>query len=625
MCGICGVYAPENQAEILLERGMAKILHRGPNGRGTFIKHNLALGHQRLSIIDLTGGKQPFSNPEGDLQLVFNGCIYNYLELRQKLSQAGHTFATFSDTEVIIHAYEEYGEDCLKEFIGVFSFILYDQKQNQLFAARDRLGAKPFYYCRQGERLLIASEIKALLAMDPSQRKLDKAALSDYLAFQIVLKDRTLFSGIKKLQPGHCLTFNLNSRELKIRQYWDLNFEVDFSPSEEYFVDLLRGLSEDAVKICLRSDVPLGVSLSGGLDSSAINALAAYLLPRQQVSCFTGYFAEGPEYDETPYAELAAQSAGTKLHKLLITENDFIEHFKDIIYCMDEPAAGPGVFPQYMVSRLAGEHVRVIIGGQGGDEIFLGYARYLVAYLEECLKGAMTETYDREKHIASMQNLIPNLPLLKNYQPMLQYFWAQGLFGPQEERYFRLMDRSQGMKELLNPELPDPDYSPFETFKDIFLGSKGASMVNRMMYFDVKEHLPALLQVDDRVSMRWALESRAPFLDHRLVELMGAIPPLIKFHGGELKYLMKQVIRSFLPREILERKDKMGFPVPFSRWKNGKFGEFAREILLGREAREAGLLNLKAVETMLDKGDYGRPFWGALCLQTWFNLFEPEA
>lgn len=626
MCGIFGIIRANARVYENELKAMGDVLaHRGPDDDGYFTDGSVGLGHKRLSIIDVTNGKQPMTNEDGSVWIVFNGCIYNYMELRQELVQRGHQIKTYSDTEVIIHAYEEYGKDCVNRFNGMFSFVIWDGKRKEIFAARDRFGVKPFYYTIQNGGFIFASEIKSILVNQPSLRNVNPHGLQDYYVFQYSLGAKTLFKDILKLEPGYCLTMRVDE-ELKpsLTQYWDFNFQYDAYHTEDYFVDKVRFLLEDAVKIRLRSDVPVGAHLSGGLDSSAVACFAASLLDGMQLNTFTGGFKESTDYDESHYAKLVANRIKANYHEIFPTSSDFADSISDIVYYLDEPGAGPGVFPQYMVSKLAGKHVKVVLGGQGGDEIFAGYARYLVAYLEESLKGAIQETADRGNFVATLSSIIPNLNLLNNYEPMLQHFFSKGLFGPQDERYFHLIDRSEGMKNLFNTEsiFADRNYSVFEEYQNIFNRSNASSLLDKMLYHDVKASLPALLHVEDRTSMAASLESRLPLLDYRIIELVASIPPVIKFKGGKSKSILKQAVKNHVPTEIIERKDKMGFPVPLNEWYQRDLHGFIKEILLDPRTERRGLYNLKEVEkTLSSQSKFSRVLWGLLCLELWFRKF----
>jgi asparagine synthase (glutamine-hydrolysing) len=623
MCGIVGIYGPGGICSDLLAPMLKQIVHRGPDGEGVYADptQRCALGQRRLAIIDPEGGHQPMANEDETVWITFNGCIYNYQDIGRLLRQKGHRFRSHCDTEVIIHAYEEWGPECVQHFNGMWAFAIWDERNGTLFCSRDRLGVKPFYYCWDGSVFVFGSEIKALLASGRVGAAPDTDGLRQYLTFQFCLGDQTMFRDVKKLPPGHNLVLRLG-QDPEIAEYWDLRFQIDQEHDESYFTERLYFLLEDSVRLRLRSDVPLGAHLSGGVDSSSVVALSRLLLGDVPLKTFTGAFPDGRAYDETQYAKLASAAANTEYHEIYLTADDFARSIEKIVWYMDEPAAGPGVFPQYWVSKLAAEHVKVVLGGQGGDELFIGYARYLVAYLEECLRGAIEHTADRSQYVATLATIVPSLPSLENYMPMLKQFWQQGLFDEPTSRYFALMDRFADSQAYLSPEFPADRSRTYEEFRSVFLGAGAASLINRILYFDVKTHLQSLLHVEDRTSMAWGLESRVPLLDYRLVEFVASVPPVAKFRNGQLKYLFRQAVRNLVPREILDRKDKMGFPVPFTTWVNGELRDFIRDILLSPSCRGRGVLNVSAIEASLESQQpFGRALWGALCLELWYRQF----
>ena len=625
MCGIVGIktHRPSKSLTESIGKMLATIAHRGPDGEGTWIDPAgcCGLGHQRLAIIDPQGGHQPIANEDESLWIIFNGCIYNYLELQGPLRDAGHQFKTGTDTEVILHAYEEWGESCVERFNGMWAFAIYDLKKKTLFCSRDRLGVKPFYYCQSNGQFLFASEIKALLASEQIAAEPDRDGLRQYFTFQYCLADRTLFKNVQRLPPGHNLTIGSDGR-LNIREYWDLRFDIDESHDESYFVERLQWLLQDSVQLRLRSDVPLGAHLSGGLDSSVVVGLARQRLGDSPLNTFTGAFRDGAAFDETRYARLVADKAGTRYHEIYIGPRDFSESIEKIIWHMDEPAAGPGVFPQYLVSKLAANHVKVLLGGQGGDELFIGYARYLVAYLEECIKGAIEKTAHRGHYVATLETIVPSLPSLETYVPMLKSFWSRGLFDEPARRYFALMDRFADSQALLSRDYQMDAATTYEEFRAEFEGHGAAAMINRILRFDLKTHLQALLHVEDRTSMAWGLESRVPLLDYRLVELMASTPPVIKFKNGLLKHLFRKAVKDLVPTEILNRRDKMGFPVPLAQWCRGELRDFVGGILQSRRCKERGLLNSQAIDGAISgASEYSRGLWGAICLEIWYQQF----
>ena len=625
MCGIGGVIGasgPDRRAAVA--RMLDAMAHRGPDGCGLEERRRAILGHRRLAIIDLEHGRQPMVTPDGRFAITFNGCIYNYRELRDELEGAGAVFRTTSDTEVLLYAFVHWGPACLDRLNGMFAFVAHDTETGEVFAARDRLGIKPFYWRMVDGALWFASEIKALFAAFPGESaRVHHDGLRQYLTFQLCLGARTLYEGVEKLPPGHSLSFRPGDSGPRVRQYWDLRFDIDEDHSAAWFQRQLRDGLEDSVRLRLRADVPLGAHLSGGTDSSVVVGLARQLLPPgHDLHTFTGAFEDGPQYDERRYARLVAEEHGTVAHEVVMGAGDFADSIEKVIWHLDEPAAGPGVFPQFLVSKLASEHVKVVLGGQGGDELFIGYARYLVAYLEECLKGAIADTELRDGYVATLGTIVPNLPSLQNYVPMLRSFWSRGAFDEPSKRYFALMDRFGGVAGLLDKQLHIDRDETFDEFCSVFEVHGAASMINRILYFDVKTHLQSLLHVEDRTSMAWGLESRVPLLDHRLVELMASVAPRQKFKDGRLKHMFLDSVEDLLPATIRDRRDKMGFPVPLADWAKTSLREFLGDILGSARARQRGVFDADALRRAVDgESAFGRTTWGALCLELWFRQF----
>jgi asparagine synthase (glutamine-hydrolysing) len=627
MCGIAGIirHTRDQQDEEIIKTMTESLAHRGPDDQGIYKYNGVTLGHRRLSIIDPKGGKQPMSNEDKSIWIVFNGAIYNYLELRQELIAQGHCFDSYSDTEVIIHLYEQYGVNGLQRLNGMFAFVILDQRCNKIFAARDRFGIKPFYYCIINNSIFFASEQKAFIASGILKAEVNNDSLQDYLTFQFTLENKTLFKNIYKLEQGNYFIIDLKEKNLSIKTniWWDLNFIEDIHHTEDYFKDKLISLISESIKMRMRADVPVGSYLSGGLDSSTISIIASGTISGTNYNTFTGKFDEGIEYDESPYANIIAEQIKSNHHELSINEKDFLNNIEKIIYSIDEPCAGPGVLPQYCVAKMASEFVKVVLGGQGGDEVFIGYVRYLIAYFEEVIRGSIFETNDKIRHSVSLESIIPNLPLLQQYIPMIRTFWGDGLFNNNEYRYFKLIDRSETIKCQYEKDIFNSStYSPFESYKKIFLHHKDTSYINKMTYFDIKSSLPALLQIDDRTGMAFGLESRLPFLDYRIVELIATVPPGIKFKGGRLKSIFRETIRNILPIKILNRKDKMGFPVPINNWFKNKLRDYIYDILLSKQALNRGFYKYKFIEDILtNKSPYNRIIWGYLCLELWFKTF----
>jgi len=623
---MCGVVAVINRDGRTVDAGLLAsmaetIRYRGPDDQGCSVEGPVGLYHKRLAIIDLKTGHQPMTSD--GFTIVFNGEIYNYVELREELKRRGHCFRTASDTEVILRAYAEFGPECVKHLNGMFAFVLHDARRGQVVTARDHFGVKPLYWHESGTEVCFASEIKALLKHPRVPAEPDHDAVKDYLTFQFVLGERTLFKGIRKLLPGHLQVLDLASGDLETRRYWEPRFTLDPYHTQEYFIEEIRRLLDEAVGLQMRSDVPVGTYLSGGLDSSVVTVLAARRASAP-LKTFTGVFRDGPEFDETPYAREVAQACGAEVFEVVPTEAQFVDLMPKLVRHMDEPVAGPGLFPQYVVSQLAARHVKVVLGGQGGDEIFGGYARYLVAYLEQALKGAIFESNEEQEHIVSLQSILPNLPYLRTYAPMLRQFWRQDVFEPMDRRYFRLVDRSGGAVSLYSDDLRTSyDVEEvFARFQKVFNHPETMSYYNKMTHFDLVNHLPALLQVEDRVSMAVSLESRVPLLDYRLADLITSMPPRMKFKGGEMKYVFKRAIEHLLPPRVFGRKDKMGFAVPLHLWVGGRSGSFFRDVLLSSRCRERGLFNVDAVEKQMDyESAFSRKLWGLLNLELWYREF----
>ncbi|MBN2298865.1 MAG: asparagine synthase (glutamine-hydrolyzing) [Deltaproteobacteria bacterium] len=627
MCGIAGIYHLNKKTYPHLENHldmMGNILkHRGPDDEGKFIHSNRHLGfvHRRLSIIDLETGSQPMTDNAGHT-ICYNGEIYNYKELRKEFTE--FHFRTTSDTETILAAYNRWGQDCPNRLRGMFAFALWDEAQQLMFCARDRFGVKPFYYTIINGVFLFASEAKALLPFLPNiQTNMD--ALKDYLAFQLCLDGKTLFDGVHELPPGHILI--IKNGNVEVKRYWEVYYKPDFDHTPRYFTEKLRALLDDSLKMHIRSDVPIGAYLSGGLDSSAVTSLAAkYRGDSDEFLAFTGKFSLGELYDESAYARALAKDSGITLHEVDITSDDFLDSIRQIIYYLDYPVAGPGSFPQFHVSKLAAEHRKVVLGGQGADEIFGGYVRYLLAYFEQCIKGAIDGSLHNGNFIVTYESIIPNLVALQNYKPMIREFWRDGLFEALDKRYYRLINRAPSLEKEVNWEILG-DYSPYETFKAIFHGKNVAkeSYLDMMTHFDFKTLLPALLQVEDRMSMAHGLESRVPFLDHPIVEFAATMPADIKFKDGTLKKILLDAVGNDLPEIITSRKNKMGFPVPLNEWLQGELKDFIFDIFTSRRAKQRSYFNHKEIlNSLQNEPKFGRKLWGLLSLELWHQEFHDK-
>ena len=592
-------------------------VHRGPDGHGIWLseKEDVGFAHNRL-IIGLENGSQPMQD-EGGNWICFNGEIYNYIELQKEI---GCPNRTGSDTEVILYAYRKWGEKCVEHLEGMFAFALWDAEKRTLFCARDCFGIKPFYYTVVDGIFYFASEIKALLPF-VSEVETDLDSFRDYLTFQFCLEGKTLFKGLQELKPAHCIKSVRSS--LKEDRYWQVYYNLDFEHTEKYFREELKQKMLESVKYHIRSDVPVGGYVSGGVDSSIVSAIATDLLDGEYMG-FTGRYSNGRDFDESMYAEEVAKDSGFPLHILDIKPKDFIDNIEKVIYYLDEPVAGPGSFSQYMVSQLASKHRKVVLGGQGGDEIFGGYTRYLVAYFEQCIKGAIEGTMDPDKFIVTYESIIPNLAALRNYKPMLRSFWSNGLFEEPEKRYFALINRAPEIGDCVRWEKLGA-YDPYGSYEKLFLADNvnDRSYFDRMTHFDFKTLLPALLQVEDRMSMAHGLESRVPFLDKKIVEFAATIPANIKFKNGNMKYLLREGLQEYVPEQVMQRKDKMGFPTPFNQYVKHEAHDFVMDILTSQAAKGRELIdNIRAVEKIEKEGQFGRNIWGMFCLELWQRSFH---
>lgn len=626
MCGIAGMIAldgeeiPDIQARLNAMKALLK--HRGPDGEGVWShpRGHVGFAHTRLAVIDLEDGLQPMGTESGNW-LVYNGEVYNYRELRQELG-AG-LFRTASDTEVVLRAYEKWGDDCPDHFRGMFAYALWDEKRSTLHCCRDRFGIKPFYFTTVGNVLYFASECKALLPFVESIET-DLDGFKDYLAFQLCLGGKTLFRGIRELPAAH--TLGVRNGTTTLRKYWEVYYVPDFDHTPDYFRKQIASALEESISLHVRSDVPIGAYVSGGLDSSAIASLASRASQGEFLG-FTGKYSARDGYDESAYARELAEYAGFPLLEHDISDEDLGSCIREVVYHLDYPTAGPGALSQYVVSGLAAQHRKVVLGGQGGDEVFGGYTRYLIAYFEQCIKAAIGGTAGDGRFVVTYESIIPNLVSLRGYEPLLQEFWRAGLFAEMDERYFRLINRTRTLEGEIRWSALN-DYSPFESFKQVF----GAENVGKQSYFDLMTHfdfktlLPALLQVEDRVSMAHGLEARVPILDHPLVELAATIPADIKFEAGEMKRAFRTATRQWVPPSVYDRTDKMGFPTPFVAWAKGSGAEYVRDTLTSDRALARDLVdNRKVVDSLDREGSYDRKLWGLLCLEVWNQEYHDRA
>lgn len=561
MCGIAGAYGP---ADI---RRMTEVLHhRGPDDEGFFSDGPVQFGARRLAIIDLTTGHQPLSTADGSHWITYNGELFNYVEIRNELERLGYQFKTTSDTEVVVTAYQAWGPQCLDRFIGMFAFAIWDGRQ--IFIARDRLGEKPIYYWTRGDRFLFASEIKGLLVEVPPEPILDDS----FSVLESVLEPNTLFKGIKALEPGSYLVYD--GQTTTVKRYWSIPEGPIDGRSAADLTSELRWLLEDAVRLRLRSDVPIGLFLSGGLDSSLLAALAR---PKKTFTCHLPY---GPAYDESHYARLMSDAVGSEMHAATVGPADFRRDFSRVIWHLEQPIATTSSIAEFALARLASQHVKVAIGGQGADEAFGGYVRYALLAEEERIGAS---------------------PLFREYHPLARLLWGPQVFGPLADRYFRLIQRGVGSD------------APLQEVRRIF--GRPGSLVDRMGAVDFKMTFPSLITMNDRAAAAFGVENRTPLLDHRLVEFAFRLPAELKLHGGQTKILLRQASRGLVPDAIIDRVEKKGLGVPVGRWLQNELKDWAGELSSSLERRG---IQLRAAH---DRGEFDRTLFTRVSLELWFRTF----
>ena len=615
MCGICGVYNPKSKVSSLDEvKKMNNLLHhRGPDDEGYFENSGITIGHKRLSIIDLETGKQPIYNEDGSVVIVYNGELYNYRDLRNTLTKNGHQFKTRTDTEVIVHSYEEYGIDCVKEFNGMFAFAIWDKNNQRLFLARDRLGIKPLYYQwdESRQRLAFASEIKALLVDPQLKRKLNLTSLADYLVFQNLLDDKTFFESIKMLLPGHTLT--ITGRQLKTDCYWQPLFRKQPWSDRKDYLQTFRNILKGSVKRQLMSDVPLGAYLSGGFDSSSVATYAAEL-NGGLLDTFTGYFKDGQAFDERTAAKAVAENIGAYFHQVDISELDFESSIFDIIYHLDEPRVGPGAFPQYHVSRLVSEYVKVVLTGHGGDELFCGYPLYKMHYFGSLIRSNPLYL------IALFRNLKPGewkAAIVNILIPIIRPEMGLGINLSLNYKKWSTILRYESQKEIAG-------YDPLDTLYSL-LDQAPENILDRVQYLYLKTYLPALFIVEDKVGMAHSIEARLPICDNEMVDFALSVPFEEKLRDYELKYIVKEAMREKLPDEIY-RQPKMGFPTPIAKWFKNGLKDYLQKILLNEQCLDRGIFNPDIIKQFLRehlKGQRNRQhiLWQMLNVEIWHRVF----
>ena len=618
MCGITGIIYNDPNRPVesrLLEDMCAAIHHRGSDEWGIWYKGNVGIGMKRLRIIDLAGGSQPMANMDGHIHIVFNGEIYNFRDLRAKLESKGHTFTTGSDTESIIHLYEEYGEDCVLHLRGMFSFAIWDTRNRTLFMARDRFGKKPLHYLHDNEKFVFGSEIKSILRHPGVHAEVHRPAIINYMAYGYVPDPDTMFKGIHKLPPGHVLTWQ--DGKIKTRQYWDLDFNPDNpSKGDVFYYNEADRLLHEAVKIRMISDVPLGAFLSGGIDSSLVVAMMARQ-SSEPVKTFSIGF-DDDQYNELPYARMVAQRYGTE-HYEEIVNPDAEEVISDLVKVFDEPFADSSAIPTYYVSRLARRHVTVALSGDGGDEIFAGYDRYLdwpVTRYTDLIPQVM-----RKLVFGSLSQVLPDGVWGRNTMGYLSLSPDERYIGaPSRTKNWHTQRFSPNLMEEAGCDNPDP------AVRKWLSEMSGQDIVTRRQYLDLKRYLPGdILAKVDRTSMLVSLETRAPLLDHVLAEFAATIPAGVKVKDRSLKHVLKTLARRYLPQELIDRP-KMGFAIPVSKWINNEWRDMSRELVLGKRALQRDNFNPVFLQKIMNAHQSGlrnhsSTIWKLMVLEMWYRSF----
>src|SRR5713101_551587 len=629
MCGIAGIleFGRDDRADSAALRNMCQIMaHRGPDDDGFYTDGPAGIGMRRLSIVDLATGHQPISNEDGSLWIVFNGEIYNHLSLREQLIARGHSYRTHSDTETIIHLFEEYGRDCVQHLRGMFAFAIWDRNRKALFIARDRLGIKPLYYQLTPERLLFGSEVKVILAHGGIRPEFCRAALPEFLAFGYLSGEETLYSGIRKLLPGHTMEIGLDGGP-EIRQYWDLDASSPHeSRDENYYIRNYRELLEGAVNSHLMSDVPLGVFLSGGLDSSAVAALMTKIR-REPIETFSVGYAE-QTYSELPFARIVSDHIKSQHREVLVSEQDFFNALPHLIWHEDEPIVWPSSVSLYFVAKLARERVTVVLTGEGSDETLAGYTRYAFTLKNAALDrayrsvvpGALRRGLRNTVATSSLLGATLRRKLEHTFLAKDGASWASFYF----DNFFSAFAEAE-QNELLTSEFAS-EFAPSTAYKNVleYWEHSSVEILQRLLYADIKTYLVELLMKQDNMSMAASIESRVPFLDHVLVEFATRIPREVQIKGLAGKTILKKAVGDILPQSTIYRP-KLGFPTPWSGWLAGPRLETIREMLVEPRSLDRGYFRREAIERLFNehrdkhRDNYDR-IWRLLNLELWHRI-----
>lgn len=629
MCGICGIVTTDRAARAVdadrLVRARDTLTHRGPDDAGIWITDRVGLGHRRLSIVDVEGGHQPIASDDGSLQMVYNGEVYNHLDIRRELEAAGHRYRTSCDTETVIRLYEERGVACVEALRGMFAFAIWDERRRRLFLARDRIGIKPLYYARLDDgSLAFGSEIKAVLALIDRRPALDHAALPDYLANHAPSGDMTLFEGVRRLLPGHTLVWQ--DGDLRIEPYWHLEFRPAAEPAPRIAdpVGAFRERLTESVRLRLMADVPLGVFLSGGIDSAAITGIMAKLVD-EPIQSFSVAFEERSA-NELGYAREVAETFDTQHHEVVVSPEAFFDALPRLIWHEDEPIAHPSSIPLYFVAELAARNVKVVLTGEGSDELLGGYGRYWKT-LGNQRWGTRYRRFAPGALRAAVEKAIGALPATSRWRaraertflcvpPDLPHIYLDNFAVFSRARQRALL--SAATRDRIGA---DRAYAHEEA---LLAETAALSPLNRLLSLDLATYLHELLMKQDQMSMAASLESRVPFLDHPLVEWVSRLPDEWKLQGRTTKRVLREAMKGVLPESILTRP-KMGFPVPFGTWIRGPWEGWVREVVLGPRARARDLFDLACVERILAEhavgADHAERIWSLVNVELWQRTF----
>jgi asparagine synthase (glutamine-hydrolysing) len=628
MCGINGIaFSSASGRRIdpaVLGRMRDVLRHRGPDDEGMFVSDLVGLGHRRLSIVDVSRGHQPMTNEDATLHITYNGEIYNHADYREPLEAKGHVYQTYCDTETILHLYEEHGSTCVDYLRGMFAFAIWDQRKKELFIARDRLGVKPLYYvhCEDGS-LYFASEIKALLEARAVKSEINYAVLSDYLANHATSGEETLFNGIKRLLPGHLMTWR--DGEVSIRSYWDVDFSKDADVRDDTtYIERWSELFRESIRLRLMADVPLGMFLSGGIDSSAIAALMSGMVG-EPIKTFSVAFRER-EANELEYARLVASAYKTNHHEIVVTPEQFFAALPRLVWHEDEPLAHPSSVALYFVSKLASQHVKVVLTGEGSDELLAGYGRYQrtiwnLAWgrnynklIPSLARDAIRNQIERMPSGGRMRQKLMRTFLVLSPELESIYFDNFAVFPAPMQQHMFTRETSDRIRDI----------DPYIELRRLLERTKDLSLLDGLLYADIKTYLQELLMKQDQMSMATSVESRVPFLDHKLVEFTAKMPDTLKLRGGTTKYVLRESMKGVLPEKILSRR-KMGFPVPIGSWFRGPFKSVIDEYVLGERALARGIFApdfMRKLVSLHQAGeDHSERLWALLNFEIWLRRF----